>query len=359
MKRMKKTLALILVLCTLLACLSSCTRASEKDAVRYGDYAVSRAIFEYLCCLEKTNYLYEAYGVTSDQITSSELQDNPQIWIAQSADGVTVGDALKMQVLEKVQLYLYLCQYAKDEGRELNEEQIKAVSADFAALVKRNFTDKKTFNKSMEPYGINYDQMLQYKLIESLAVLCEDLLFGEKGAMRISEDSAKKYFNANFMTLECIFINTKNKTFPNGKVVALPAEEKAEKEALADEVFAKLEAGEDFATLCGEHSDQVVTEDIAKNGYTFEKGSFFASEVEEKALELGKGTLGRVETENGVYLFRQKTLNASHFEESKDEIITLLENAKKASLVADAQGKFKLDDDFLESINVADLNHVV
>lgn len=358
MKKMKRIVACLLALCTLFA-LVSCSRASEKAAVTYKDYSVSRAIVQYLCCLEKTSFLYEAYGLTSDQLSSGELQDNAQIWIATDADGVTVGDTLKMTVLEKIQLSLYFCQYAKEQGRELTEEQIKTVENEFASLVKRNFTDKKAFNKQMESYGINYDQMLEYKKIEALAYLCEEFLFGKDGPMRISDDNAKKYFNDKYLTLDCIFINTKNKTFPNGKTVILPEEEKTEKIALAGDLYNRLQNGEDFATLCLEYSDQNVSEELAKSGYTFEVGTFFSPEVEEAALEAEKGAICRVETEDGIYLFRRNSLDANAFDGKKEAILEMLKNVKKTSLLTEVADEFKMDEEFFDSIDVAELNHVV
>lgn len=351
--------SLVLMLALMLPMAVACTPAGEKAVISYGDYEVSRNVFKYLCCLEKTNYLYEAYGVSQDQVSSSELEDNPQIWLAKDSEGITVADTLKMQVLETLQLYLYFCQYAKDQGYELNSQQETMVKDEFAKMVARNFNDKKQFNEVMKQYGMDYDKMEAYNLLQALAYQGEDIMFGEGGKMAISEASAKKYFKENFITVDAIFINTQNKTFPNGKVVVLPEEEKAEKKKLADDVFARLQAGEDFSALCTEYADQPLEEDTASAGYTFEKGGFLNKEAEEKAFSMAEGEFARVDTDDGVWLLRRKALNMEYFANESDAIIALLKSAQKTAFITGSQDKFKLDEEFMNSLDIQSLPHVV
>lgn len=357
--RFTKILSLMLALIMLCCAFASCTPASEVAVITYGDYKVSRAIFQYLCCTEKTTYLYEAYNITPDDLSSSQLQDNPQIWAATDSSGTTVADTLKMQVLETLQTYLYFCQYAKDQGYELNREQENMVKDEFASLIASSFDDKKEFNANMKVYGINYDQMLEYNMIQALAYQGEELLFGENGPSRITKDAAKRYFKGNYITVDCIFINTANKTFPNGKVVVLPQEEKDAKIALAQDLENKLRQGEDFAALCREYADQPMEEDTPEKGYTFEKGGFVNAEAEEKAFAMAEGEIARVDVEGGTYLLRRRALDQDVFEEQSDAVIALLKSAKKTALLADAQKDFKLDEAFLDELDVAALQHLV
>ena len=184
-------------------------------------------------------------------------------------------------------------------------------------------------------------------------------MFGEGGKMAISDASAKKYFKDRFITVDCIFINTQNKTFPNGKVVVLPEDEKEAKKKLADDVYARLQAGEDFAALCTQYADQSLEEDAAANGYTFEKGGFLNAKAEEKAFEMAEGELARVDTDEGVYLLRRKALNMEYFANESAAIKALLKSVQKTAFITDSQDKFKLDEEFIESIDVSEIPHVV
>ncbi len=360
---MKKTLfrsVLFLLIVALMApVFSGCGPESARACISYGDYQVSRATYLYLCSSTKTEYLYEAYGVDSSTVTAGQLTDKEVIWKAVAADGTTAGDALKSEVLESLELYLYFRQYAKDQGYELNAEQIKMVKNEFDSMVAENFGDKKKFNEYLSKYGSNYDELLEYNMIQVHAYQGEQLLFGEGGSMAVSQDSAKKYFDKNYITAECLFINTSSKTYPNGKVVILPEEEKKEKEDLVHSLEAKIRAGEDFASLAVAHSDLAVTEEEAARGFTFSAGGFVNEKAEEAAFAAKEGELVRVDTEKGSYLIRRKALDQSYYAEASEDILDLLKNAKKASLVADHLEDFKLDEDFLNGVDISAIPHLV
>ena len=353
-----RSLSLLLSLVMLVPLFAGCSKVETKACISYGDQSVSRAIFQYLCSVEKTNYLYEAYGIDSSTVSSSQLQDNASIWSAKSADGVTVAEELKMEVIESVEISLYLAAYAVSQGYSLTAEQKKLIQEDFDEIV-ASFETKSAFNEHMAQYGTDYDQILQYNYIQNLAWQGNELLFGEGGKMAINEESAKKYFKDRYITADCIFINTKNKTYPNGKTVILPASEKEEKENLATDLFARIQAGEDFAELCLEYSDLAVTEEVAKSGYTFEEGGMGGGEVEKKAFEMKEGEFARVDTADGVYLLRKNALNMEYFENSKDTIIEKLVNAKKLSLVLEVMDQFEIDDEYMNSLDISALLHMV
>lgn len=354
-----RVLALLLTLTLLLsATLSGCGGVSGKSAVKYGDLELSRAIFQYLCCLEKTNYLFEIYGVDSSQVSASSLQDYPELWTATDQNGVTVGDTMKGDILFEVQTMLYFEQVALDAGYTLTPEIKSQIQKDFNQRLV-SFDNKSDFNKNMKQYGINYDQLIEYAYHQNLAYQGTQLYFGENGTMKITEDSAKSYYNANYVTAQCIFINTKNKTYPNGKVVVLPSEEKAEKIALAQDLYQRILGGEDFGQLCLEYADQAMSENRAQNGYTFTKDGFFNKEAENKILEMKVGDFVKLETDEGIYLLRRLTLDSSFFSQMADSIRQELQNAKMLSIITGEAEKFILDEDFLNSLDIPNLPHLV
>ncbi len=355
---MKKARISITALLLVAAMLVTGCAASGKKAVRYKDEAVSTAVFQYLCSQKKTDYLYEAYGLDKNSVSSSQLQDNPSIWKAVSEEGATVADTLKSEVLDEVKLFLYMSQYAQSQGYAMGAEEKNLVKSEFDKLVS-NYGDKKTFNREMKKYGVDYDQMLEYNYLQTLAYQGLNLLFGENGSQRISEENLEKYYKGNYATVSCIFINTKNKTYSNGKVVGMPEEEKKEKLALADDIFAKVQAGEDFSALALKYSDQNVDEDSAKKGYTFAKGGFVNEKAEEKVWELKSGEIARVDTDGGVYILRRRPLNMDHFEGAKETIRAQLEEVKKFALVSKAEKEFKINEDFLNELNIQEIPHVI
>lgn len=357
MKRMNKAFVLFLAMTLLvLPALSACGNASA--AVSFEKESVSTKVFQYLCSMKKTDYLYEAYGVTSSTISSSQLQDNPSIWSATAEDGTTVADTLKSEVLDEVKLFLYLSDYAKEQGYVLGSAEKKMVRDEFDKIL-INYGSKAEFNRAMKQYGVNYDAILEYNYLQALAYQGLELLFGASGSMKISDGAVEKYFKNNYATASCIFINTKTKTYSNGKVVGLPEEEKAAKEKLATEIFDRAKAGEDFAFLALTYSDQAITEEDARAGYTFEKGGFVNAEAEKAVFEMKNGQISRVDTDGGVYILCRKPLNESGFEEAKSAIRSQLEDVKKYALVSEVEDKYKLNTDFLNELNIASIPHVV
>lgn len=353
-----RLLCLLLAILTLAAAaLTGCSSVDTSPAVSYGDSELSKAAFLYLCSVEKTSYLYEVYGLTSDQLSASQLQDDPLIWSATAADGLTAANDLKASVLQNVQIYLYMKEYAESQGYTLSAEQKKMVQDEFNGMLK-SFKTKKAFNEYMAQYGIDYDALLEYNYLQTLAYQGNELLFGENGSMRVTEDSAKTYFNKNYITVGAIYVNTKNKTYANGKTVLLTETERNAKKKLASDLMARLQAGEDFAALCAEYSDSG-TESSDTAGFTFEKGGFENAVAEEKAFSLAEGELASVEVDGGVYLLQRRALDTNNFEANKDRIRLNLENAKKFSLVADAFSSFKIDEEFMNGLDIAAMPHMV
>ena len=219
--------ALLLALVMLSTSLMSACSA-EEAAITYKGETVTCAIFRSLSSQKKTDYLYEAYGLDPSTYSSSNLQDNPMIWTMTDENGTTVADTLKAEVLDELMLYLYMSNYAKSLGYELGAEEKKYIKSEFDNVVS-NYGDKRSFNADMKKYGVNYDQVLEFNYLQTMAYQGMSLMFGEGGSHRISDQALKNHYNSNYATVSLVFNNTKYKTLSNGKQVGVLEEEKAEK----------------------------------------------------------------------------------------------------------------------------------
>ena len=121
MKRSFIRILSLLMIPALLAGLVSCG-AKGDVALKYRDFEISTAIFQYLCCMDKTSFLYEANRTTSEKTSASQLTDVPAIWAMVDDNGKSVGDTLKDGVLDKLRWMLYLEQYATDQCYTLTDE---------------------------------------------------------------------------------------------------------------------------------------------------------------------------------------------------------------------------------------------
>lgn len=350
---------LVLALCCalLLPAFSACSSGFEtKPFLEYGSQSMTGAVFQYLCCLEKTNYLYEIYGKDSSSTSASALTDNPSFWVMQDENGTTVGEALKSGVLQNVKVMLYLAQYAVDAGYSLTDSDKAKMKANLDQLAS-NFHTKKEFNRAIAQYGVNYNLLYDYYLLQGQASIGNYLLFGENGKYTVNDDRTREYYVNNYTTIQAIYINNVNKTYANGKTVYMPDEEKAQKTALAEEVYRKLLAGESASELARAYSERS-TETTLEKGYTFKAGGFGVTQVEEAAKGLKIGESAKVETASGIYLIQRLALNMDMLTNEKDSISEELENADKLRLVNSVASQFTLNEDFYASIDVAALTHV-
>ena len=134
-----RQVSFVLALIMLLVPLTACSGVDTSTAVEYEKGKVSCAIYQYLCSLKKTEYLYEAYGITSSDMSSSQLQDNAAIWAAKAADGSTVADTLKGEVLDDLKLLLYMKAVAEKEGYKLDKEKKALITAEFVNERQRSY----------------------------------------------------------------------------------------------------------------------------------------------------------------------------------------------------------------------------
>ena len=93
-----------------------------------------------------------------------------------------------------------------------------------------------------------------------------------------------------------------------------------EAEARLEEVQARLDAGDEFAELAEEYSDDTSTSEAGGDLGTVSRG-FFDDAFEEAAFSLGEGeTSGIVESGNGLHLIRVTELDMPSFEAMRDEL---------------------------------------
>ena len=66
-----------------------------------------------------------------------------------------------------------------------------------------------------------------------------------------------------------------------------------------------------------------------------------------------------MDTAGGVWILRRGALDMGYFANESEAIMALLKAAQKTALIAEAQEQFKLDEEFLNSIDIETLAHVV
>lgn len=373
MKKPRFFLSLLLCAALCAPLFSSCSKISDKKILTYKDQSVTEAVFRYLCCTEKTQYLYEAYQTNSSATQASDLEDKAALWTMTDQNGVSVGDTLKNSVLNRLKIELYLAQAAKDAGYSITAEIRSKLRSGFNQMGK-NFESKEAFDQALQEYGVNYDLLFDYYQLQTLASKGEDLLFGEGGKMAPTDARVQKYYDEHYFTFNFIYINNVNKTYPNGKTVYMPAEEKDRKNALIEELAGKIAVlngetaapapaeGEEpeavtFESLCRAYSERF-TDSTLENGLTYRIGTFPLPEIEEAVLAAEEGKFVRVDASDGVYFVARLPLDQKKLADEKDSVTEELVEISKQGLVDSVPDDFKVNESLLASVSVADLKHV-
>ena len=264
------------------------------------------------------------------------------------------GEELKVEVLEKyMEMYFAsqpLKEFTKDEIYEIEQtyieylvtrEGLKQLALENKMTVADEVVDSQyteLVSKIESLYGITIDECFKkYDIDEELIrSSVYDELLGNSYLETVgvaSDDEAKEYFEKNINDfVKCsashILIKTIDENYNTISDEAIEeAKEKAQK--LLDRAL----AGEDFATLAKENSEDASAPDGGDLG-EFGKGEMVA-EFEEAvfALETGQITTSLVKSEFGFHIIKKTGESEPNFEASKDSIIDTIKYDKKLNLV--------------------------
>ncbi len=293
-----------------------------------------------------TKLLYESnYGYTSS-VWKTEMENQKSSGNSEgSKEKQTYWDTFKSQILLSMEQSEAIYQKAKEVKVTPSDDEVKKAVDDFNKNIKSNNTTKEQAEKA----GIN-DEFLKYVLTRELATSAYQEYFNKN--TKVDEDTLKKEYKSNkdaynTVTASHILISIKDK---DGK--ELSDDKKAKAKEKAQEVLAKVKAGEDFAELAKKYSDDTANASAGGN-----LGSFTAGEMVEAfskaAFALDKNQISDiVETEYGYHIIKV-TDKADTFNAVKDNVksATLSNkfNKQVQKLVDDA--KIEEKDDVIKSIS--------
>ncbi len=228
----------------------------------------------------------------------------PDIWDQEVEDGKTVVDITKENALKAAEDIAIIRLIGIKEGITIPEDEMKKMEESAPLLLEQFGEDSgitlASINLALE--SEYYRQQMFDKEIVDFPINQEEL----KSILDANPDYQK--FNdyevedlAKKVRVRHILISTlDDQEIPQ----PLPEEEKNEKKALAEEVLAKVNAGEDFATLAKEYSEDTGLKD---NGgeYTFARGDDYVKEFKDSAFSLNPGENSElVETQFGYHIIK-------------------------------------------------------
>lgn len=306
---MKKLFTLILCLIMTIS-LIGCSNNEDKEVAVVNGQKITLGNYEKLLALNKL---------------SMESYYGSDIWSKKVEDGKTYEDTLKNMVLETMISSEVVYQQAKKDKVAPTDKQIQEQIDSFNEQIKND----KDYQKQLKEMGID-ENFLKYQFSRDLAN--SNLKSKFEKDTKISESEMKKYYDehkdeyyTDTVTASHILLKTVD---DNNKELSKEKQKEAKKKA--EEVLAKAKAGEDFAKLAKEYSED---EGSASNGGdlgTFGRGQM-VSEFESAAFSMKAGQISDlVKTQYGYHIIKvTKRVNKQQsYDEVKNQIESTLKDEK-------------------------------
>lgn len=262
----------------------------------------------------------QAYGIT-DQTQVQQFWTTP-------VEGVTQLDQVKNFALEQMKFEKVEYLKAIENGTKLSSQEKQDLENSFDS-VKKQFEDA---GEDLEEYlngalGISFKMYKEYAEQGEIASKFSNLQINN---VLVTDTEIQEYYDANidkYFSVKVRHILIINTDAEGNK---LEGDALQEKKDLADEVLAKINAGEDMDALVDEYSeDPGAAENYGY--YDVTEDASYLPEFKTWALESQVGDTAIVETDAGYHIM--KTYTVSTFEDVKLQVKKNIQTNKYAEVI--------------------------
>lgn len=348
---MKKIIRIIALLCAA-SLLSGCSligdsektikkKAEENAVVTVDGTAISKDRFNLYFYNEQDEMLQSA-GITA-------ASDIPEDFWTQKTDGKTNLDTVKENALASL-IDDYL-QYRKavEEGIELTSDEKQSVSSQIAKMKQSQETVYQ-----LEQVGISFDEYEQV-LTESMYIQKLVDKYIDDGEIEVNSDDALEELKDSYVKAKHILISTRSDDGTD-----LSEEEIEKKKTEAEEILARINAGEDFDSLMNEYGEDPGAKS-QPDGYLFTTGQM-VQEFEDAAFALAENQVsGIVKSDYGYHIIKRVPFDTEGSQEQ-----TFIENYKYSAASPEmekltkkwkAAAKIKINDSVYDNIEPTIVNN--
>ncbi len=302
--------------------LSGCGKEQTAAAMYMKDGGSVSVNFMYLlAAIQKSMYasVAEANGGDWDTVVNHEK-------------GTTLADLLEDVTYKAAQNSL-ICEYLHDTvyGLSLSDEQKKAIDEQMDSLASKAGSKQK-LEEQLSAYSADSKTMRRYLELTVKQAALYSYFYGEGGVYAVSEDAIRESFKENYHIVTHIYFDLSSKLKEDGTSVSLTEEEVTEKRALADEVYNRILAGEDFYTLKAVYSEDDYESEYYPNGFFVTGDTTFPTEFTMAAIEMEVGEYRLTvsdEKASGIHILYKLPMddslyntNSSVYSSIKNQLIT-------------------------------------
>ena len=312
---MKKAVALLLAAVCILC--AGCTVASPAY-MSSGKYGITVSMYKYWLAYYKTRFYssFVSYGIFDGEYDESVWEQSPDGDKTFSEQVTEYVDGLIKQMIICAKLYDEMGLSSDKETKQLLESTVdQFVNDDIAAVGSRP-----ELNSLLGKIGMNINTLRRVFEYEAKAMIVADRLFGEGGKYAVTDEEREEYYQQNYHRVKHILINNSFKyvTDENGEPVMntgryeredLTDEEKAEKLALAQQLFERVQNGGNFEELIETYNEDDGMSTYTE-GYFITPDTMLDTKYITAAITLKDGEASLEETSYGLMIIKKYPLIA-------------------------------------------------
>lgn len=353
----KKIACLMLAVAFAIPLLCACSQ-NEPYVMSYKEYGITEKQYVYWMSYYKTTFLnsFIEYGLVDKSAYTEDFWQNAPDG-GQTFYEMTVARAEGYMKTLVVCMYLY-DEYKLGESEDAREQLEVAVDKCIAEDISSSGSRGK-LNGALGEYKLNISDLEKIYEIELKKTMVEEYLYGESGTDKVTDEEREDYYEKTYVRVKHVLVNTVDKYFLNDdgervvdpstgyyKTEKLTDAEKAEKTALASDIYQKASNGDNFEKLIEEYNeDEGMT--YYTDGYFLTSESSYEKAFLEASLQMKEGEVRRVESAYGVHIIKkypleerayEKELNKNFFTDMESEVLSLKKEAMYAKHEITVQG---------------------
>ena len=362
-----KIFKIIVATFMVIALLASCTGDSSEVVISAKDTAsadITANMYNYWASTSKANFMY----------SYTDIEDTEEFWQSEYEDGKTYAQYLDALVLEDIKttsvclsLYNEYRLSLPDSVKDSIDSKINEYLTEYAN------GNKNTLNSALSKYGANMEILRAVKEAEAKRALVYEYLFGEGGEKELDDAGLEDYYQSNYFHFQIIYINNKFEyvldengnytTNTDGTYVtrALSGDALEKKNNAIKDAREKIDAGEDFAKVYNEYSEQKSYE----NGYYFTAGDSYSNAIFYKLIadiaSVKENETIVSEYDSGTYIMKRLPLDEGAWKQTNNKDFfetfeTLAANAAFRTYTATLFDRLTVNDSLISIYSVAKVN---
>ncbi len=298
--------------------------------------------------LKITSYEYKFFSkFNMNQFLLSVDSNNTDKYDWNTKKGTeTAKDSVKKSTLEQIQELKIQIIKAKEAGLKLETEDLKSVDEAIDQLISQYGSRNAAEEAVKSGYGVT---LSEYKEIYKSFTLAQKYQAYVIKDVKVTDDEIKKYYDENKSEFDKVTVTHILMKTVDEKGAAVSAGKKAEAKKKADELLAKVKAGEDIKKLAMEYSEDkpaATTKDSRgyQGEYTFGKGEMLP-EFEQWAFDKNRkaGDADVVETSVGYHIMQFHKRAVTPLEDVKESIKPALLNKNQSDFFNKKLDELKKD----------------